>query len=154
MKATLLVLLSLSFSTLFSQKITPLDSMLWLTNYESAMANAKENNKPIILVFSGSDWCKPCIKLRENILVSQEFSNWAKENAVLLSLDFPRQKKNALPEAQVAHNEKMAEKFNKNGVFPIVIIIDQNEKVLGQLNYMDITPEEYIKKMEEILSTK
>jgi thioredoxin-related protein len=35
----------------------------WLTDFDKAKEQAKKENKSIVMVFSGSDWCAPCIKL-------------------------------------------------------------------------------------------
>lgn len=136
----------------YSQQVTNLDTAIWKNNYNKCLIEAKEKNLPVLMVFSGSDWCKPCIKLREKILVSPAFSEWAKTHVVCLSLDFPSQKKNALSPEQQKHNDALAEKYNSNGVFPLVMIIDANEKVLGFLNYLDVSPEEYIAELEKLIN--
>lgn len=134
----------------FSQNITPLDTAVWSTNYQKSYELSIKHNLPMIMVFSGSDWCKSCIKLREQILVSPEFSEWANENAVCLSVDFPSQKKNQLSLELRAQNDSLAKQFNKNGVFPLVLIFSEGE-VIGNLGYKDITPQEYITKLENII---
>ena len=71
-------------------------SQNWLTSFEKAKEDAQENNQKIILVFSGSDWCAPCIKLEREIWDSKEFKDYSNEHFVLLRADFPRRKTNAL----------------------------------------------------------
>jgi len=97
-------LLFLSF--LFSA-ILPLS---WNGNFNEAKNEAKKSHKLILVNFSGSDWCGPCIRLRKEILQSEEFEGYAKEHLVLVNADFPRQKKNQLPAAQVKLNEALADK--------------------------------------------
>ncbi len=75
--------LSVNSYFLFSQKNTPLDSTIWNTNFKFASELSKEKKLPLIMVFSGSDWCKPCIKLREQILVDTLFCTWAKKKCGL-----------------------------------------------------------------------
>jgi len=150
-KIILSIIIGGLFLNLNGQKITPLDSSIWKSNFDEAKKQANKNNLPIIMVFSGSDWCKPCIKLREQILVSPTFSEWAKKNAVCVTVDFPIQKKNQLPEAQKKHNDALDEQYNKNGVFPLVIILSQDGKVLDHLGYEDVTPEKYIEILEKII---
>lgn len=70
----------------------------------------------------------------------------------MVTADFPRQKKNALAPEQVAKNEKLAEKYNPNGVFPLVVIIKSDETIVGQSGYLDISPEDYILKLQEIIN--
>ncbi len=134
-----------------AQTHTPLDTAIWKTDYESAKHLALENMRPILMVFSGSDWCKPCVKLREQILVSPEFSAWAKDEAVCLSVDFPSQKKNQLPPELKAHNDQLAEKFNKNGIFPLVILVTADGTVLGSIGYENVSPAEYIESLNKII---
>lgn len=122
----------------------------WHTNFEEAKKIAKENDKNIILVFSGSDWCAPCIKLEIEILETKEFQEYAKEHYVLLKADFPRKKKNALPEALENQNKKLAETYNKRGNFPLVVILDRNGKKLGETGYKKVTPNSYIETLSSI----
>ncbi|MGE0077181.1 MAG: thioredoxin family protein [Bacteroidales bacterium] len=150
---TLLVLIQIFIAVpLFSQNISKLDSTLWHNDYNKTLEIAKAKNRPILIVFSGSDWCKPCIKLREQILVKPEFSKWAKDNAVCVTADFPKQKKNALSPMQQKQNEVLAEKFNPNGIFPLVIILNSNEKILGFKGFEDVSPEQFTKGLTEIIN--
>lgn len=152
---TLLVFIHLLVSaSLFSQNISRLDSTIWHNNYNNALEVAKAENHPILIVFSGSDWCKPCIKLREQILVKPEFSNWAKNNVVCITVDFPKQKKNALSPSQQKQNDSLAEKFNPKGVFPLIIVLNTNEKVLGFKTFEDVTPEQFTKELMELINKK
>jgi thioredoxin-related protein len=82
----------------------------WLTNFEKGKTEAVASNKLIVLNFSGSDWCGPCIRLKKEIFSSDVFANYASEKLVLVNADFPRYKKNALPKQQVKENEALAEK--------------------------------------------
>ncbi|MBG6128803.1 thioredoxin-related protein [Aquimarina sp. EL_43] len=121
----------------------------WLTNFEEAKRIAQENDKNIILVFAGSDWCAPCIKLEKQILHTEEFQGYAKKHYVLLKADFPRKKKNQLPEALQHQNNALAEKYNKSGGFPLVVVLDKNGKKMGAIGYKKVTPNAYL----EMLST-
>ena len=73
-----------------------LHSQEWQTSFDAAIRLSQQEDKPIVLVFSGSDWCAPCIRLKRNILESEEFKSYAAENYVLYNADFPRKKKNKL----------------------------------------------------------
>ncbi len=124
--------------------INSLIAQEWLTDFEEAKKIASEKNKNIVLVFAGSDWCAPCIKLEKQILESQEFQEYAKDNYVLIKADFPRKKKNQLPEALQAHNKKLAETYNKSGGFPLVVLLDKTGKKLGETGYKKVTPDSYL----------
>lgn len=116
----------------------------WETNWSDASARAKESNHNIVLVFSGSDWCAPCIKLDKNIWQSTEFQNYAKKHWVMLRADFPRKKANKLSGEQTAENAALAEKYNQKGYFPLVVLLDADGNVLGQTGFKNISPKEYI----------
>jgi thioredoxin-related protein len=97
---------------------------------EKAEQKAKTEHKMILLKFSGSDWCIPCIKLQKEVLNTQEFKSFADENLVLINADFPRLKKNK-PTADVQQtNDELAEKFNKDGIFPRLFLINADGKVI------------------------
>lgn len=119
----------------------------WSTNFEEAKQVATKNNQNIVLVFQGSDWCGPCIKLDKEIWSTQEYQNLAKKHFVMLKADFPRKKANKLSEAQEIHNKSLAETYNKQGYFPYVVVIDKNGKVLGSLGYEKISPTQYYNKL-------
>ncbi|MCH9661617.1 MAG: thioredoxin family protein [Bacteroidetes bacterium] len=120
----------------------------WETNFDKALTQANSNDQPIILVFKGSDWCAPCIKLDQQVFETDTFKLYAKDHFVMLEADFPRRKKNALTPAQQEHNNHLAEKYNPNGIFPFVVIIDKTGKVMGETGYFKSTPSEYILHLE------
>jgi len=98
----------------------------WLTNLDKAEQTAKTEHKLILLNFSGSDWCIPCMKLRTDIFNSDAFMQYAKDNLVLVNADFPRQKKNELSKEQQKENDALAAKYNPDGRFPFTILLDNN----------------------------
>jgi thioredoxin-related protein len=116
----------------------------WKTNFEEAKKIATAESKNIILVFSGSDWCAPCIKLDRNIWQSEEFKKESAENWVLLKADFPKKKANLLPEEQKKANDALAEKYNREGSYPKVVILNKEGTILGILGYKNVSPTEYI----------
>ena len=120
-------------------------SQEWQTNFEEAKKMATEQDKNVVIVFSGSDWCAPCIKLDKNIWQSEAFKKGASAEWVLVKANFPRKKANELPKEQTEHNRKLAEKYNVEGSFPLVVVLDKNGKVLGKMGFKNVSPEEYIK---------
>ncbi len=122
-------------------------SQEWITDMQKAGEIAARENKKIILVFSGSDWCAPCIKLEKEIWNSPEFQEYAKEHYVMLRADFPRKKKNQLPKEQQEKNNKLFEKYNPQGYFPFVVVLTPGGKVLGTTGYKKVSPGEYIKEL-------
>lgn len=124
--------------------VTSLSAQDWQENYKEAQALAKENDKNLLLVFAGSDWCAPCIKLEKTIWESEEFKKFAETDLILYRADFPRKKANKLSEELTAQNNNLAEKYNAQGHFPLVVLLNEEAKVLGQTGYLKLSPDEYI----------
>ena len=143
MRKALILLLFIGISVIAS-------AQNWETNIEKAKTRAAQENKNIILVFSGSDWCIPCMRLEKNIWESADFISYSKEHFVMLRADFPKKKANALSKDQQAHNDKLAETYNKDGLFPYVVILDKNGKIKGSTGYKNNTPAEYIALLHSI----
>ncbi len=129
-----------------------LSAQEWQTDFETAKQMSSEENHPIVLVFQGSDWCAPCIKLDREIWSTEEFKTYAKDHFVMLQADFPRKKKNALPNDQQLKNNQLAEKYNKQGYFPFVVVLDKEGTILGEAGYENTTPTEYIEKLESFIN--
>lgn len=123
----------------------------WQKSFADAQALSKKTNQPIILVFAGSDWCGPCIKLDRDIWQSEEFKKYADKHYVLYKADFPRRKANKLaPEIENQH-KILADKYNIKGYFPLVVLLDENGKILGETGYHNVKPNEYISILNEFL---
>jgi thioredoxin-related protein len=119
----------------------------WLTDFPKAKEIAAKENKQIVMVFQGSDWCAPCIKLDREIWSTDVFVNYANENFVLLQVDFPRRKKNTLSKTQTVSNAQLAERYNTRGVFPFVVVLNAKGEVLGETGYKKMSPENYIEEL-------
>src|SRR6195952_472534 len=120
-------------------------SVTWLGNFNEAKTEAAKTHKLIMINFSGSDWCGPCIRLRKEILESSAFEDFAAEKLVLVRADFPRQKKNQLSKDQVKLNEALADKYNPEGKFPYTLLVDEHGKVLKEWDgYPDEIPDRFI----------
>jgi thioredoxin-related protein len=126
---------------------------VWLGNFDEAKKQAVESHRLILVNFSGTDWCGPCVRLRKEILESAAFERYAADHLVLLRADFPRQKKNQLTAAQLKLNEALAEKFNGEGLFPYTLLIDENGKVLKAWNgYPNESPGQFVQDIAFIAS--
>ena len=84
------------------------------------------------------------MKLDRSIWQSEDFKSYSKANYVLYRADFPRKKSNLLTKELTAQNSKLAERYNQKGYFPLVVILDKNEKILGTTGYKKVTPTAYI----------
>ena len=116
----------------------------WQTDFEKAKAEAKTENKFILLNFSGSDWCGPCIRLHKEIFDSEVFTKYADDNLVLVNADFPRLKKNMLSTEQQKQNDALADKYNTDGAFPLTLLLNADGKVIKKWDgFPSETPEEF-----------
>ena len=125
----------------------------WLTDWEQAQDKATQENKFILLNFSGSDWCAPCIKMKKEVFESEVFLSIAEKELVLVRADFPRSKKNQLSKEQIAHNEKLAEKYNPSGKFPLTLLVDTKGKVVKEWDgYAFATQDKFLADLKETLA--
>lgn len=136
MKKLVFLILLLTSSFGYSQN--------WKSSFEEVKNQASVENKNIVLVFSGSDWCAPCIKLDKTVWQSPEFKKESETNWVIYRADFPKKKSNQLSELVSASNKKLAEKYNKEGNFPLVLLLDKKGEVLGIEGYKNISAADYI----------
>jgi thioredoxin-related protein len=120
-------------------------SQNWNTNFENAKVKAEIENKNILLVFSGSDWCGPCMKLDKEVWQSPEFQIESNKSWVIYKADFPKKKANQLSPESVESNNKLAEKYNRNGSFPLVVLLDKKGKVIGMTGFKNGSASDYIK---------
>ncbi len=124
-----------------------LSAQEWQTNFSKAKILASKENKQIVLVFQGSDWCTPCIKLDKQVWSTEEFQKLAKDKFIMLLADFPRRKANKLSEELQEQNNKLAEQYNTQGYFPLVVVMDKEGKVLGKMGYEKLSPAKYFDKL-------
>ena len=120
----------------------------WLTDFEAAKKQAAEENLPILVDFSGSDWCGWCIKLDNEVFSQDEFKDYAEENLVLFLADFPRSKPQ--PEDIQKQNKALSQKYGVRG-FPTVLLLNAGGEVLGRTGYQRGGPEAYVKHLKDLL---
>jgi len=113
----------------------------WRTNYNQALNEAAAQKRKVLLLFTGSDWCKYCIILEEKVLSQEAFIRYAEQELIPVKIDFPREKK-MLP-IQQKMNEELQEKFGVEG-YPTVLLVDAKGNELGKVNTDVESPEEFI----------
>ena len=117
-------------------------------------AAAASEHKFILLNFSGSDWCIPCIKMKKAVFATDTFSHYAAEHLVWINADFPRDRKN-LSKQQIKQNEELADKYNKKGAFPFTILLDEKGNIVKTWDgFPNLTAEEFIKQVDAVLNDK
>lgn len=137
----LIILISLFFS-----------GTIWLGNFSEAKIESIKEHKLILVNFSGSDWCGPCIRLKKEIFDSRAFEDYASNNLILVRADFPRQKKNLLAPEQVKSNETLADKYNPEGTFPKTLLVDEQGKILKEWDgFPNESPEKFILQINNVV---
>ena len=121
MKKLLSLVLLLTAISVGAQEVKTMDE---------ALQKAQAGSRKIVLYFSGSDWCAPCIQFKKKFIQSLEFQSFAQNNLVVLQADFPRLQKNKLPLDQEKANESLADQFNPKGIFPLILVLDNQQKIL------------------------
>ena len=120
---------------------------VWLTNYDQALKQAAAEKKPVLIDFTGSDWCGWCMRLDKEVFSQQEFVDYAAANLVLLKLDFPQKKEQSA--AEKAQNEKLAKKYQIEG-FPTIIVLNPAGKQIGELGYEKGGAAKWIASLEKV----
>lgn len=129
-----------------------LSASAWHTNMQEAKQIAQKEHRHILLNFSGSDWCGPCILLRKEILDNPVFQQMADSSLVLVNADFPRKKKNQPAADQQKLNDQMADQYNPQGQFPLTLLLNADGKVLRRWEgYPSITPKSFSAEIQEVI---
>ncbi|WP_445710557.1 thioredoxin family protein [Flavobacterium sp.] len=153
MKKIFLVLFLISFSINNAQELT------WHTDMNKASELSIKEKKPMLLFFTGSDWCGWCIRLQKEVLKTSEFGKWAKENVILVELDFPRR---TVQDATIkAQNNQLQSMFQVRG-YPTVWFVTPNKSDEGKMNlnglgstgYVAGGPEKWLAVADGIVSKK
>jgi thioredoxin-related protein len=123
--------------------------LTWLTDLPKAQAEAKAENKLVLMDFTGSDWCPWCIKLDKETLSQPEFADYAKKNLVLMLLDFPREKPQS-DELKKA-NADLQKKYSVDGFPTLIAIKPDGTVVMTQVGYLEGGPKALIEKLDAAL---
>lgn len=119
----------------------------WMEDYEKALAKAKTENKLVLMDFTGSDWCGWCMKLDDEVFSKPAFKKYAKENLVLMEVDFPKGKHQTRKLKE--QNGELSKKFGIRG-YPTIIVLDSKGEKVGQLGYMEGGPDAFIAELEKL----
>ncbi len=121
----------------------------WIENYEDALKAAKDLDRPILVNFTGSDWCGWCKKLMSEVFSKDEFKQYAKDNLVLLKLDFPR----SIPQTDElkAQNNRLQEQFKIQG-YPTIVLIDAQGKEINRTGYQPGGAVSYVTHLKQLLA--
>ncbi len=118
-------------------------------SYSQVLEKAKTEQKKVLLFFSGSDWCAPCVKFKKHFIDTEEFKTFASNSLAVYNADFPRLKKNQLTKDIIATNEQLAEKYNAKGYFPMILLLNANGDILHKWEQLPTeTVTEFIAKLQ------
>lgn len=118
----------------------------WLTSYAEAMAAAESSGRPVLTLFTGSDWCPHCKTLEHNVFASENFRVWARENVVLLMIDLPQ-----AGITQQVRDERSQVCINYGvRTFPTVLLLaPDGRKIVAQTGYKGQSTAEWLAGMQE-----
>jgi thiol-disulfide isomerase/thioredoxin len=137
------------FSSLLAGLFFISTSFGWGTDFEKAKERAGQEHKLVLLNFSGSDWCGPCIRLHNEIFESDAFKTFANDQLILVNADFPRLKKNQLSKEQQKKNDLLANQYNKNGIFPYTMLMDAEGKIIKTWEgFPQVSPAQFVSQVK------
>ena len=119
----------------------------WLSDYHQAEEEAKAGHKLILLNFTGSDWCGWCMRLQAEVFSRPEFVDYAKQNLVLVTVDFPRAK--PLSDEVRLQNRELAQKYGIQG-FPTILVLNEDGKPVGAMGYLPGGPGPFIDELKKL----
>lgn len=122
----------------------------WIEDYDVALQQAGEQDKVVLINFTGSDWCGWCKKLVSEVFSKPEFADYANENLVLLKLDFPTTFKQ-LPQEIQAKRLQLQEKYGVKG-YPTILLTDSQGDVIAQTGYQEGGAGEYVKHLQALIN--
>jgi len=139
--------------TLFLTGLAASAQMQCVDNIKEAKTAAAKSNKNIMIVFSGSDWCVPCMRLEKEILSQPGFEDAELNKLVLIKADFPTRSKNKklISKTQQAYNANLFEKYNPKGIFPLVVLLNKNGKQIAVTGYKDLSPRAYAVHIDKLI---
>ncbi len=120
-------------------------SQEWNTDFDTAKNKAATEKKNILLLFTGSDWCERCMELEKKVWQNPEFKAEAEKRWILLRANFLQKKGVPDPVNVNDMNMILTERYNRNGFFPYIVILDKYGRVIGKTGYEDFdTVKEYL----------
>ncbi|HEY7001691.1 MAG TPA: thioredoxin family protein [Candidatus Udaeobacter sp.] len=120
----------------------------WLTDYKKAQQEAKAGNKFLLLDFTGSDWCGWCKKFDKEVLLQPQFKDFARDNLVVVELDFPRAKQQS-PELR-KQNRELAQQYDIVGFPTIVVLSADGQKLWRYDGYFPDGPDAFIAQLQKL----
>jgi thioredoxin-related protein len=119
----------------------------WSTDLPAALAQAKKEKKLVLMDFTGSDWCPPCKALHKEVFSTKEFTDYAKDNLVLVEVDFPRVKKQDAPLKKA--NQALQAKYNIEGYPTVILLNGEGKQLWKNVGYLPGGPRKFIAEVDK-----
>lgn len=145
------IFLSLALITVIlsgCKKSVTSDNLDWETNLETALQKAQKENKTVLVNFTGSDWCIWCQRLNNEVFTQKEFEEFAKENLILVKIDFPKNIEQSMETKM--YNNQLAQRFGVEG-FPTIFLLNKNGDVILQTGYQPGGPINYVNHLKSYM---
>ena len=152
----LITLLSINFTacgqnvSVQSSAIEPNNNNAWFTDFNDAKAKAMKEQKPMLIDFTGSDWCGWCIKLDEEVFSRADFQEFASDSLVLVEIDFPKNKVQS--EELKVQNKALAKKYSIRG-YPTILLLTPEAELIEKTGYQSGGAKAYVSHIQNILNT-
>ncbi|MGN6568504.1 MAG: thioredoxin family protein [Flavipsychrobacter sp.] len=141
MKKALLIIVSLLTAYLGHTQV--------ISDPREAFKLSAQNGQDILMVFSGSDWCIPCIQFEKKILSDTAFQNFAADKLIVLKADFPQKKK--IPADLKSQYESLAERYNPNGNFPYIVLVAPDKRMLANISYQNQSAIAFVAELKGVI---
>lgn len=128
--------------SVFAQNIT------WMDNYDEALKLSAKKKIPVLVNFTGSDWCYWCKKLDKEVFTQKTFINYANKNLIMLKIDFPKDIKQSDEVKKI--NKELAKKYNIEG-FPTIVLLDSKGAEINRTGYQEGGADKYITHIKSLL---
>ena len=116
--------------------------------FVEAMDKARELDRPLLVLFTGSDWSEASIKFETEILSHETYQNWEQRAVVPLLVDLPR--------SGIDPDERRARRAlaSRLGVrsFPTAVFLDETENELGRLAHDNAGPASWVRRADLIIA--
>ncbi len=125
----------------------------WFVDFAAAKKEAREEDRPLLLLFTGSDWCPFCIKLEKEFLATKKFEKYVDDELVMVFVDFPRRLRQSAEQASA--NRKLAADYKVEGFPTLIMLSPDGDRVLGQTGYQnDISVDQFIASLKAMAAKK
>ncbi len=126
--------------------------LVWHEDFMAAREIAREQGRTLLVNFTGSDWCGPCIALEKNVFSQPAFLDYAAESLVLVKVDFPSRVEQS--QELMERNERLSVAMNVNNRLPTIVLLDSKGVIIDKTGFMDVDSESYVQHLKELIAVE